>query len=118
MDKEFLKNTVKKSNADFTEIRIEDKAYTVISYKGKNLEHIQSLHDRGGIVRTLVNGAWAATTFNDLENIEHAIERTTKNAQAIAHMLPQDKKVNLCPVPSITDIVKARLDKDFRDVSL
>ncbi len=118
MDKEFLKNAIKKSKADFTEIRIEDKAYTVISYKGKNLEHIQSLHDRGGIVRTLVNGAWAATSFNDFENIEHAIARTTKNAEAIAHMLPYDKKVNLRPVLSVVDIVKAQLDKDFRDVSL
>ena len=118
MEKQAVQNLIQKSKADFTEVRIQDKAYTIISYKGKDLEHIQSLRDIGGLVRTLVAGAWAVSTFNNLNDLEKEIEKATKNARTIAHNVPEDKKVSLKEVPPVIDEVKTILDKDFRIVPL
>jgi TldD protein len=108
-----LEQALHSSDAEYTEIRIEDVAETQLSFQGEELHSIGSSKTRGGIVRALVKGGWGYATFNDLSDLG----RRVKQAGESAHLVSQDKSF-FAPVAPVVDEIKATLESDFRHIPL
>ena len=48
-----ISDALKHSQADYTEIRIEEREATTVAYRGRDLETANAVIDTGGIVRCL-----------------------------------------------------------------
>ncbi|MGQ9610642.1 MAG: TldD/PmbA family protein [bacterium] len=111
--RERLESALKKSNAEYTEIRIEDVTSSWLNFRGKDLDNIGSSKTLGGIVRALVKGGWGYATFNDINDLESRV----KEACESAHMVGKEE-TKFAPVEPVVDQIKATLIKDFREISL
>ncbi|MEA1940174.1 MAG: TldD/PmbA family protein [Candidatus Caldatribacteriota bacterium] len=112
--KEILKNALTNvSKADYVEIRLEKKATTSIKFQGKKLEKINSSQEIGGNVRALVKGGWSFITFNRCDELKKKVEQAINVAALIGK-----SKSELVEVPPVTEVVKRKLDRDFRQVKL
>ncbi len=112
--REQIEAAIRSSQADFTEIRIEEGERTRVSYRGPDLETADVVLDRGGIARCYVRGGgWGIATFNDLTDLGHRVRQAYEGARAV-----QAEPIELAPVPTSQDTITATLEKDFRGVSL
>ena len=103
------------SQADYTEIRLEEREATSVAYRGKDLEAADAIIDAGGIVRCLVhNGGWGIVTFNDRDDLLAKVEQ----AYQCARVVESDEPITLAPIPISQDKVTVALDHDFRGVPL
>jgi predicted Zn-dependent protease len=106
---------LKSSKADYTEIRIEQREATTVSYRGKDLEAANAVIDAGGIVRCLVSsGGWGVATFNNLTDLSGKVEQAYHCAKAVH----SDGPIELAPIPVSLDSITVSLASDFRGVSL
>ena len=102
------------SRADYTEIRIEERQETRITYRAKDLENANAVIDTGGIVRSMcVDGGWGMATFNDLSDLAAKVEQ----AYQAAKIIPA-QKIELAPVPAVEDAITVEINNDFRGVSM
>jgi len=109
-----LTEAIKKSPADYTEIRIERRQSTIVQYRGKNMESAGSNTDVGGIARCLVkNGGWGTSTFNRMEDIDKHV----KYAFECAKSLSRDD-IKLAEVQPVIDETTYSFDEDFRNITL
>jgi len=109
-----LSAALKASRADYTEIRIEEREASRVSFRGPELETASTVLDKGGIVRCLVRGGgWGVATFNDLTDISRRVEQAYEGARAI-----QGELIDLAEVPVSEDRVTVPLEQDFRGVPL
>jgi len=109
-----LSAALKASRADYTEIRIEEREASRVSFRGPELETASTVLDKGGIVRCLVRGGgWGVATFNDLTDISRRVEQAYEGACAIRGEL-----IDLAEVPVSEDRVTVPLEQDFRGVPL
>ncbi|MBN1401602.1 MAG: TldD/PmbA family protein [Anaerolineae bacterium] len=103
------------SKADYTEIRLEEREATVVSYRGKELESVSAVIDAGGIVRCLCRtGGWGMATFNDRSDLADKVEQAYRCA-CVAH---PEEPIGLAPVPAVEDHLVATLGNDFRGLPL
>ena len=58
MNREKLAGALKGHEADYVEIRLEERRATGIRYRGKELEDVSEPTSSGGNVRALVKGGW------------------------------------------------------------
>jgi TldD protein len=113
--REKIREALKSSQADYTEIRLEEKESTNIAYRGKNLETAQATIDVGGVVRCLVKDCgWGIANFNNLDDLKARVEQAYQCAR-VAHI---DEPIELAPIPVVDEYVKAKMEHDFRDISL
>jgi TldD protein len=108
-----ITDAIRKSKADYTEIRIENKESSTVVYRGKILETVTTGRDVGGIVRVLHNGNWGISTFNSLTELDRHVALALECAKALdqgdakmAELEPHDAEV------------RANLPNDFRKVDL
>lgn len=111
-----LTELVKRSGADYAEIRLEDSRETALAFMGRNLENVSEAHLYGGNVRVLVNGCWGFVTFNSIDELEDRVKEAVRNAK-LASRLMNDKSV-LAPITPVEDTVRLDLIADPRQVSL
>lgn len=110
-----IQEALKQSKADYTEIRIEEKESTRVSFQGKDLEDASSVLDKGGVVRCLIkNKGWGVATFNNLEDLPRRVEQAYQCAQVASSPEP----IELAPVEPVEKVFKAEMKHDFRDISL
>jgi predicted Zn-dependent protease len=110
-----IQEALKRSKADYTEIRIEEKETTRVSFRGKELELANANIDKGGIVRCLIkNKGWGVTTFNDLDELLIKVDQAFQCAQVGS--IPET--IELAPVEPVENITVAVMKRDFRDISL
>jgi TldD protein len=110
-----IEAALKQSQADYTEIRIEQRESTTVEYRGKTLETASAVIDTGGMVRCLCrNNGWGVATFNSLDDLPGRIEQATQCARA-AH---REQPIELAPIPVSDERVTAAAARDFRGVSL
>ncbi len=103
------------SQADYTEIRLEERASTSVAFRGQELETASSIIDAGGMVRCLCrDGGWGIATFNNRDNLVEKVEQATQCARAVKSESP----VELAPIPMAEDTIRVTLGRDFRGVSL
>jgi TldD protein len=113
--REKIDAAIKHSKADYTEIRIEEKETTRISYRGKDLENANAVIDKGGVVRCLVRkNGWGVATFNNLDDLENKVEQ----AYQCALVARTDEPIQLEPVEASEEHILATMQHDFRDVSM
>ena len=112
--KEILNSALKNGhNADYLEIRLEEKESTSIRFQGKKLEKIDCSQQIGGNVRALVRGGWGFITFNQFDDLKEKVKQAVDIAKLVGNT-----KSYLAEVPIVNADVKKDLDKDFRKVSL
>ena len=110
-----IQAALKHSQADYTEIRIEEKETTRVAFRGRDLELANANIDKGGIVRCLIkNKGWGVATFNNLDDL------LTKVAQAYqcARVASVPEPVELAQVEPVEQVTSVAMKRDFRDVPL
>jgi TldD protein len=113
--REIIKEALKHSKADYTEIRIEEKETTRVMFRGKELETANANIDKGGIVRCLVRDkGWGVTTFNNLEDLNNKVEQ----AYQCARVGSVPEPIELAPVEPVEQVSTVQMGRDFRDISL
>jgi len=109
-----IRDALRASRADYTEIRLEERESTRVMFRGQDLDTASAVIDRGGIVRCLVkSGGWGIATFNDRKDLPHRVQQAYEGACAV-----QAEPVSLAPIPASEDTVAVPLERDFRGVSL
>ena len=93
------------------EIRLEEFKNTNISINTEDIR-VNTLNEKGGNVRVLVDGRWGFSSFNDLSLIDDFSKRAIKQAK-----LSGMGKTTLAPVSSVVDFVKAKASVDAGGIS-
>ncbi len=108
-----MADALKKSKADYTEIRIETKDTTSVAYRGKILETVNTGRDVGGIVRVLHKGNWGVSSFNNLEELDRHVALALECAKALGAGDAKMAEV----APHVYEMA-AQMEHDFRKVDL
>jgi TldD protein len=112
--RERIRDALRTSRADYTEIRLEERESTRVVFRGQDLETANAVVDRGGIVRCLAKkGGWGIATFNSLEDLSHRVQQAYEGARAV-----QAEPVELAAVPVSEDAITVSLEQDFRSISM
>jgi len=110
-----IQEALKRSKADYTEIRIEEKETTRVVFRGKELEVANANIDKGGIIRCLIkNKGWGVTTFNNLDDLLNKTDQAYQCAQVGSVPEP----IELASVEPVENITTAEMKRDFRDIPL
>jgi TldD protein len=110
-----IEEALKRSKADYTEIRIEDKETSRVAFRGRDLETANANIDKGGMVRCLIrNKGWGVTTFNDLDDLVAMVDQ----AYQCARVGTVPEPIELAPAEPVESITTAMLGRDFRHVPL
>lgn len=110
-----IRAVIERSRADYTEIRLEEKESTTVSFRGRELENVSSVIDAGGIVRCFRrDGGWGIATFNSRENLAEKVAQAYECAGSVKSESP----IELAPIPVSVETLSAALQRDFRGVSL
>ena len=110
-----IEEALKRSKADYTEIRIEDKETCRIAFHGKDLETANANIDKGIMVRCLIrNKGWGVTTFNDLDDLVAMVDQ----AYQCARVGTVPEPIELTTAEPIESVTTAMQGHDFRDVPL
>ncbi len=103
------------SKADYTEIRLEERDTTTVSFRGRELENASSVIDAGGIVRCFRrDGGWGIVTFNSRDQLAEKVAQAYECAGNVKSETP----IELAPIPVVQDQITVTLEQDFRRVSL
>ena len=113
MIRERIENALKKSKADYTEIRIESKDTTAVAYRGKVLETVNTGRDVGGIVRVLHQGNWGVSTFNSLDELDRHVALALECAKALS-----EGDTKMAQVAPHVYEMSLQMEHDFRKVEL
>jgi TldD protein len=110
-----MEAAIKSSKADYTEIRIEARDATTITFRGKELETANAVVDLGGIVRCLCkDGGWGLATFNSLEDLPTKVDQAYQSAKVIF----SDEPIPLVEIPVSESQTEAKLEVDFREIPM
>jgi TldD protein len=95
-----IEAVLRKQQADYLEIRIEDREATYLQCQDGDVEEIRRTTERGGNVRALVKGGWGFVSFNDLDRLEEYARLAVAQARAVG----QERSV-LASVEPVVDLV-------------
>ncbi|MCJ7696621.1 MAG: TldD/PmbA family protein [Anaerolineaceae bacterium] len=110
-----IQEALKFSKADYTEIRIEERESTRISYRGKDLENANAVIDKGGVVRCLSRRhGWGVVSFNNLDDLNNKVEQAYQCAQ----VAQSDEPIELGHIEVVEEHIQALMKHDFRDVPM
>lgn len=99
--KEIIQDILRKTDAEYAEIHLEDSTVTRIAYTGADLEDCSENVSFGGNVRVLHKGAWGFTTFNSLDNIESKLAIAVGHAKSMGDRRNEPFKLAHVPVVDI-----------------
>ena len=109
-----LLDTLKKSTADYAEVRFETGESTSIRYRGEEADELSASRLRRGLVRACTRGGWGEVQFDDLASLPESVAEACESAAAVGR-----EKTELADrEPQPDTVVEARLDRDFRGVPL
>ncbi|NOZ21156.1 MAG: TldD/PmbA family protein [Planctomycetes bacterium] len=111
--KDRLVQALKKSKADYADVRFEIADANAISYRGEEIETMNSSRFMGGIARACTKGGWGIATFDDAQKMPHAVEEACACAALVGR-----EKTELAEVEIVDAVAPARLERDFRGVPL
>ncbi len=111
--REKMEKALRKSDAEYTEIRIESATSSWVDFRGEELDSIGSSKTLGGIVRALVKGGWGYATFNDLNDLETRVREACESAKLVGK-----EESKFAEAEPFVDEITATLGKDFRQIPL
>ena len=110
-----LAAALKRSRADYTEIRVERTWSTAVTYRGRRLESATASEDQGGFVRVLHAGrGWGVASFTSLDQLESMVARAGELSRAVS----VDPPIRLADVAPQRADAALDLDGDVRGVAL
>jgi TldD protein len=113
--RDIIQDALKRSKADYTEIRIEEKETTRVVFRGKELELANANIDKGGTVRCLIKDkGWGVVTFNNLDDLLTKTDQAYQCAQVGSVAEP----IELASIEPVEIITTAEMKRDFRDIPL
>ncbi|MCF7875589.1 TldD/PmbA family protein [Candidatus Bipolaricaulota bacterium] len=111
-----LKEGLRASKGEFTEIRIEKERRNEVKYEGEKLKNIDSSEEIGGIVRTLVQGGWGIATFNSIDELSKKAKKAYRIGKEVASSM--DERIELAEVQPQKEEVISEQKKDVREIPL
>lgn len=111
--RDLMTEALKGHDADYIDIRIEERQATRMSFRGRDLEEIGESADLGGSVRALWKGGWGFVCFNDLNKLRDKVAEAIAHAGVVGH-----ERSHLAEVPPAVDVVPLLVREDPRLVSL
>jgi TldD protein len=97
--KQFLRDAIAKSGADYIDARHEKTTSMTMAFSKKDIKSVTSSTIEGGHVRALKNGGIAYQSFTDPSRIAGAVTRVENQAEAIGrYTLIKDGLVDVDPV--------------------
>ena len=101
--KNIISETLKNQQSEYKEIRIEESISTRINYSGVKRENISINSQLGGSVRSMANGGWGFSSFNDIskapEKMKESIELAKYNTNPSFEIYKNNPvKVEIKPV--------------------
>jgi len=108
-----LFEALKKSTADYAEIRFEENDGNNISFRGRELDATRSAKVSGGIVRALTKGGWGQAIFDSPEDMGRQVLEACRCAELVGR-----ERTQLADVAPVDKEVPARMKRDFRGVAL
>ena len=113
--KDRLRDALKSSRADYTEVRVERTWSSAVAFRGRRLEAATASEDVGGFVRALHKGSgWGVASFTSLDRLPAMVARAGELSRAVR----LDEPIRLAEVaPREADAV-LDLDGDVRGVPL
>ena len=130
--KTIMQESLNSKNAEYKEIRVEETVSTRINYNGKTRENVSINSHFGGSARSMTNGGWGFTSFNEIdlapakmkESIELAgfsqnapfeIQKNTpKNVILTAEVKKDPRKISLTEKINLLDHYKELVLSDKR----
>ena len=110
-----LTAALRRSRADYTEIRVERTWSTAVTFRGRRLESATASEDQGGFVRALHAGAgWGVASFTSLDRLEALVERAAELSRAVR----VDPPIRLADVAVHQADAQLDLDGDVRGVPI
>ncbi len=110
-----LTEALKRSKADYADVRFERTRSSRVAFRGKRLEVASESADAGGCVRALFEGrGWGVATFTTLDDLPKMIAAAEEASRAVV----LDAPIRLAEAEPRVDEVVPELDGDPRDVSL
>jgi TldD protein len=100
-------DAIKGREADYIELRYEQRKTTHLAYRGKRLEEVDRASSSGGNIRALVRGGWGFVSFNSLDSLEDKVALAVKAAGLAA-----GEVARLAPVEPVVDVVSTELEKN------
>jgi TldD protein len=111
-----LRAILSRVDADYADIRYENKKDTVIRFDGKELTQIGSNSTDGYVLRVLKHGGLASVVFTQANNAEQAVRTAMENAELIAKHL--EKPIQLAKVDLVRETFIPELKEDPRNVQM
>ena len=108
-----MAEALKKSSADYAEIRITMDDGLAFAFRGAEAEHSQSWNACGGIVRACVKGGWGSVSFDTLDDLPQHVEEACRCAALVGR-----EKTLLAEVTPVQTEKRASFTSDFRGRSL
>jgi TldD protein len=113
--KDRLTAAVKKSRADYTEIRVERTWSSAVAFRGRRLETATVSEDQGGFVRVLNKGCgWGIASFTSLDQLPDMVTRANELSRAVRLSEP----IRLADTAPQTADAVLDLDGDVRGIAL
>jgi len=110
-----LTEALKKSSADYAEVRVESTRATRVVFRGKRLELAGENVDAGGNVRVLFKGrGWGVASFTTLDDLPQLLAQ----AEAMSRAIVLDTPIRLADGAPRTDEVTPEIDGEPARVSL
>ena len=110
MDRDTLAEALKGHEADYIEIRLEERRATGIRYRGRELEDVSQPASSGGNVRALVKGGWGFVSFNDPGDLKEKVKLAVRQARLVGR-----NSSHFAPVPPARDLVQ---ELEYNDSSI
>jgi len=99
--KNWLRELLRKADADYVEVRLEETVRTSVNFTGPTLEECTQNLSFGGCVRALVKGGWGFTCFNSLDELEKKVKLAVEHARAVGLRRGEDLKLAEVPVVDV-----------------
>ena len=109
--KDRLFEALKRSRADYAEIRFESNDSTGIAYRGREIENVSTGKFSGGVVRACTRGGWGVATFDNPDDMAHSVAEACQCAALVGR-----EKTELAETPAADADLPAEMDRDFRGV--
>lgn len=111
--KDRLHEALKKSTADYAEIRFEEVEGNSLAFRAKEVERANTSSFCGGVVRACHNGGWGLAVFDSIEGLEEQVKEACRCAELVGK-----EKTELAEVDVVDEVRRAPLEHDFRGVPL
>jgi TldD protein len=110
---QFLAGKIRKSDADYIDVHLEESQASHLTYRGKELESVDKTSAVGGNVRALVKGGSGFVSFNSLEDLSAKVDLALEQARFASG---GDAKIN--PVQPVVDKVTGEVKQNPVNIPL